>query len=56
MTASGATEAQIRQLANDIAMQASAIAEGTLTGPRYAALRRLTDNVDTLSHWVGDDR
>lgn len=51
-----ATEEQIQELASAIAEQASAIADGTLTGPRYAAVRRLINNVDTLRAWVGDDR
>lgn len=53
---SNAPEGHIRELADRIATQARAIAEGTLIGPRYAAINRLQDNLDTLAAWVGDDR
>ncbi len=46
----------IRDLAATIAGQAQAIADGTVIGPTYAAVRLLAANVDTLSHWIPDDR
>ncbi|MCV7174853.1 hypothetical protein [Mycolicibacterium sphagni] len=49
-------EVQVREQANVIAAQASAIAEGRVVGPRFAAVRRLQDNVAMLAAWVGDDR
>lgn len=51
-----ATEQQIVELAGTVATQAEAIAQGTVRGPRYAAVARLRENVDTLATWVGDDR
>jgi len=51
-----ATEDQITDLAHTIANQAEALATGSVIGPRYAAIRRLQNNVDTLATWVGDDR
>lgn len=51
-----ATEHQVRELAATIEAQANAIATGTVVGPRFAAVLRLRDNVDTLAHWVEDDR
>ena len=50
------TEKQIRELALTIANQAEAIASGTLIGPRYAAILRIQNNLDTLAAYVGDDR
>jgi hypothetical protein len=51
-----ATEQQITDLAGAIVQQAEAIQKGTVVGPRYAAVKRLQHNVDTLAEWVGDDR
>jgi hypothetical protein len=51
-----ATEEQITELANAIAIQAEALAVGLSKGPRYAAIKKMQDNLDTLAHWVGDDR
>ncbi len=51
-----ATEDQIRDLSSTIAAQAQALADGTVTGPRYAAVLRLSNNVETLAAWVSDDR
>lgn len=45
---SKATETQIEELARVIADQSAAIADGTVTGPRYAAVLRLRENVDTF--------
>ncbi|HEY0640268.1 MAG TPA: hypothetical protein VGD67_21775 [Pseudonocardiaceae bacterium] len=51
-----ATQEQVTELARAIAAQAQAIADGTVVGPRYAAVRRLAANVDTLQCWTPDDR
>lgn len=51
-----ATEHQITELASAIEAQARAIAHGTVVGPRYSAVKRLQDNIETLAAWVGDDR
>lgn len=51
-----ATEHQITELAATIETQAHAIADGSVIGPRYAAVKRLQDNIETLAAWVGDDR
>lgn len=51
-----ATEEQIVELASVIASQAQAIADGMVVGPRHSAAKRLADNVDTLTAWIGDDR
>jgi hypothetical protein len=51
-----ATQDQIRELADTIAAQAQAIADGAVTGPLFAAVRRLRSNVDTLEAWCPDDR
>jgi hypothetical protein len=53
-----ATEEQITELANAISNQAQALAEGRIKGPRsrYAAIKRMQNNLDTLAQWVGDDR
>jgi hypothetical protein len=56
MTEAIATEEQITELANAISNQAQALAEGRLKGPRYAAIKRMQNNLDTLAQWVGDDR
>jgi hypothetical protein len=50
------TDAQIRELASAIALQASAIANGTVIGPRYAAVRKLAANAEMLQAWTPDDR
>lgn len=52
----GATQKQITEQAQAVANLAEAIAEDTLPGPRYAAVLQLKDMVDTLGHWIGDDR
>ena len=52
-----ATDEQIRELAQAVANQAQALADGVIpAGQRYAHVRRLAGNVETLSAWVGDDR
>ena len=47
---------QIRDLAQTIANQAQAIADGKVIGPLFPAVKRLADNVDTLAQWIGDNR
>jgi hypothetical protein len=49
-------EAQYRELARTVAWQVDAIAQGTVIGPVYTAVRRLQDNVSTLVAWTPDDR
>lgn len=49
------TETQLRELAATIAAQAQALADGTLTGPRYGHVRRLAANVDMLKAWTADE-
>lgn len=44
------------ELAQAIAQQAQAIADGTVQGPVFAAVRRLKANVETLEAWTPDDR
>lgn len=51
-----ATPEQIRDQARVIAYQATAIADGLLSGPVYAAVALLANNVKTLQAWVPDDR
>lgn len=51
-----ATTAQRRDLAAAIAQQATALAEGTVTGPEHGAVARLVANVETLAAWTPDDR
>lgn len=51
-----ASSDQVRELAATIAAQATAIAEGTATGPLYAHVCRLDSNVQMLRAWVPDDR
>ncbi|QIQ63306.1 hypothetical protein SEA_SETTECANDELA_190 [Mycobacterium phage Settecandela] len=51
-----ATDAQIREQAAFIAAKAEAIANGTLVGPRYAAIAQLRRSIEILDAWVGDDR
>lgn len=51
-----ADEKLITELAATIANQAEAIANGTVKGPRYAQVKLLAHNIDTLGAWVGDDR
>ncbi|WP_329782043.1 hypothetical protein [[Mycobacterium] crassicus] len=46
----------MRELAETIEAQANAIATDRVVGPRFAAVLRLRDNVDTLASWVDDDR
>jgi hypothetical protein len=43
-------------LAQTIADQAQAIADGTLIGPQYGAVRRLLNNAEMLAAWTADDR
>jgi hypothetical protein len=47
---------QATELAGTIAAQAQALADGTVTGPRYAAVQRIKANVATLESWTEDDR
>lgn len=47
---------QFRDLAATVAMQAQAIADGTVIGPVWAAVRRLKSNVEMLESWACDDR
>jgi hypothetical protein len=49
-------EIRYRALAANIAGLAEAIADGAVTGPRYAAVQRLKSNVATLEAWTDDDR
>jgi len=51
-----ASEQQITELADAIAAQAHVIARGELVGPRFSAVQRLRENVDTLACWIDDDR
>lgn len=52
-----ATEKQIQDLAQAISLQAEALADGSVPeGQRWAAAKRLADNVDTLRAWIEDDR
>lgn len=51
-----ANDEQIRELAETCSAQAQAIADGSVRGPRYSAVLRLKNNVETLLCWVGDDR
>lgn len=39
-----------------IIYQAQALRDKTVAGPRYAAVRRLLSNVETLRDWTADDR
>jgi hypothetical protein len=45
-----------QMLAEAIANQAQAIADGTVTGPMYGAVQRLKSNIETLVAWTEDDR
>jgi hypothetical protein len=47
---------QYHDMAATIAAQAQAIADGTITGPRFAAASRLLGNAKTLMAWTPDDR
>jgi len=50
-----ATEAQIRDLANTIALQADALAQGKVDpATLYAHIRRLSENARTLEVWTAD--
>lgn len=49
-------DGQYQDLAATIAVQAQAIADETVVGPRYAAVRRLMANVELLKAWTRDDR
>lgn len=51
-----ATNQQIVEQSQAISRLADAIANDTIVGPKYAAIKRLADMVDTLAAWVGDDR
>ena len=44
------------KLANTIALQAEAIAEGRVIGTIYGAVSRLVDNTLMLRAWTKDDR
>lgn len=54
--AAEATPEQIADLAGTIAAQAQAIADGTVAGPVYGAVRRLAANAELLAAWQPDDR
>lgn len=45
------TDEQVRDLAGTMAAQLQAIADGSLTGPRRAAVALLVGNMDTLATW-----
>lgn len=47
---------QYRELAQAIANQAQALADGTTVGPRHAQVRKIRANVDMLLAWTEDDR
>lgn len=48
-----ATEAQVRELANAIALQADAIATGKIPAAElHAVAQKLHDNTDTLRAWT----
>ena len=47
---------QRRELAATIADQAQAIADGTVTGPQWAAARRVLRNAEQLVAETADDR
>jgi hypothetical protein len=49
-------EKQYRELAATIADQAQAIADGTLTGPRFGMVQLIKRNAETLAAWTPDDR
>lgn len=49
-------EGQIAELANTVSMQADAIAENRVRGPRYSAVRLLQSNVEMLLTLIPDDR
>lgn len=51
-----ATIQQRRELAEVIANQAEALANGTNTGSQYGAVQLLKSNVETLAAWTPDDR
>lgn len=51
-----ATQQQVQELAQAIANQAQALADGQVIGPVYASVRRLAANVETLKAWTTDDR
>jgi len=53
-TSTKATE--YNRQAEAIAQLATAIANGDVIGPVYAAVRRLADMADTLQAWTEDDR
>ena len=53
----GPNSPDYRELANAIARQAEALAQGAIPeGQVYAQVHRLKSNVDTLVSWSGDDR
>lgn len=51
-----ATPEQVRQLAATIAVQARAIAEGTITGSVFVAVSRVLATAEVLQGWTPDDR
>ena len=50
------TTEQYRGQAEAIAQQAQALADGTVTGPRWRAVQRLRRNVEILAAWTEDAR
>lgn len=53
---SKASPEQVRELANAIASQARAIADGTVNGAVFGAVCRVLHNAETLRAWTRDDR
>lgn len=50
-----ATDAQIQDLANTIALQSDAIAQGKIDASAlYSHVRRIADNAETLKAWTVD--
>jgi hypothetical protein len=56
LTSAEQQDKMYRELAATIADQAQAIADGTLTGPRYARARLILRNAEVLVSWTPDDR
>jgi hypothetical protein len=55
MGKTAATTQQIADLANAIACQAEAIAQGRTTASPHAVARLMADNVDTLLAWTKEE-
>lgn len=55
-TTNTASARAYREQAEAIARLATALAEGSLQGPRHAAVARLRGMVETLAAWTSDDR